>query len=101
METLFVKNPFRQVNTKAAFDAVVREYARRSRELFHPGGHRNVGHPTGSAFWRGYDGAAWPDKVTPLWVAYRAGEAVRAAEKNASEATAWYRAAVTRKDTNR
>lgn len=83
-----VKNPFRSDSPRRAFDTVVGMYVDRHGDLFAKDGKENRRNNLGATFWKGYRGElCLVRKNTPLWVAYKAGEAVGRAEREEREVT--------------
>lgn len=76
-----MRNPFRNPSYRAQYDAMVKAYHARHRDLVRPDGTQNLGNGVANNFWRGYENAAlnWDRKSrdTFAYVCYRAGQDVR------------------------
>jgi len=78
------RNPFSQGSMQArVFDNVLKSYAEGHRDIIREDRTvRCMGNSVACAFWRGYD-AVLPLTIpegTPVWAAYRAGQAQRIAD---------------------
>lgn len=80
------RNPFRERMARAHFDAVVRAYNVKHKDIIRSDGRRHMGNSIATFFWRGYDSAmpasAWdgPSKRMMAYVRFRAGQLVAAEE---------------------
>jgi hypothetical protein len=74
-----VRCPFRTPERRKQFEGMVKDYRLRNRTLFRFPAGENRSNNIGEAFWRGFHAESfiW-DREAPLFVAYRAGEVIRA-----------------------
>lgn len=81
-----ITNRFRQRNRRAHFDAVVRAYQAKHKDIIRPSGQRCLGNSIAGYFWRGYDDSmpatAWDrgSREMMAFVSYSAGRAVALSE---------------------
>ncbi len=74
---------FRTPERRKQFAEMISDYRLRNSALFHFPAGENRSNNIGEAFWRGYHGErfVW-DREAPLYVAYRAGAAIRQVSPN-------------------
>jgi hypothetical protein len=80
-----IRNPFRSAFMRKNFDAIVKVYDERHRNLIHPTGNRCTGNSWASYFWRGFDGVKMDftgSKDTASYAVYRAGQSVAKAQSD-------------------
>ena len=80
-----IRNPFKQPLLAKQFDAMIRVYETKHRDLIRADGGRCMGNAWATNFWRGYDGCKlmrWDAaaKQTPAYACYRAGQVIKASE---------------------
>ena len=78
------KNPFRDRTMAGTFNAVVRCYYAKHKDIWREPGQARPGNAWANNFWRGYDGVVMPvwdaaSRRTPAYACFRAGQLVRKA----------------------